>query len=207
LARRIVVLLALAAVLAVPAARADGDPASDFLLYQQAFVPPDAGIPKAYSDQLLATIREAKARGFTIRVALIGTRYDMGSVTVLYDKPTQYARFLGEELSLVYKGRLLVVMKNGLGVSRHGKLIAPEQKVVERIPPPRAGGAALASTATAAVIRLAASHGVVVPMPPLTASGPRKLGSSWRDRITIAVAALLVLALGAVAVRLRGRFR
>jgi hypothetical protein len=206
LARNVAILLALAALVAVPAARADGDPASDYLLYQQAFVPPDAGIPKAYAEQLVAAIRDAKARGYTIRVALIGSRYDMGSVTVLYRKPTQYARFLGEELSFVYKGRLLVVMTNGLAVSRHGKLIASEQKIVERIPPPRLGGAALASAATTAVLRLAAAHGVVVPEPPL-GSGAAKGGSTTRDRITIAVAAALVLGLGALAVRLRGRFR
>jgi hypothetical protein len=90
------------ALLAAPIARADGDPASDYLLGQPTFVPPDDGVPKAYADQLNATVAEAKARGYTIRVALIGTRYDMGSVTVLYREPKRYARFLGQELFLVY---------------------------------------------------------------------------------------------------------
>ena len=95
----------LAALIAVSPARADGDPASDYLLGRSTFIPPDVGIPKAYADQLIATVREAKARGYTIRVALIGSRYDLGSVTILDKKPKRYARFLGTELSLIYKSR------------------------------------------------------------------------------------------------------
>jgi hypothetical protein len=207
LARRIGLLVALAALAVVPLARADGDPASDYLLVQQTFVPPDDGIPAAYAAQLVATVREAKARGYTVRVALIGSRYDMGSVTVLYGKPRQYARFLGEELSLVYKQRLLVVMRNGLAVSRRGKLLPAEQKVVDRLPAPRLGGAALASTASTAVMQLAAANGVVFPKPPLVASGPSGGNSTTRDRITIVAAAAVLAALAALVVLARRRFR
>ena len=49
-------------------------------------------------------LRDAKARGYEIRVALIASRYDMGSVGVLYRQPKRYARFLGQELAFVYKG-------------------------------------------------------------------------------------------------------
>jgi hypothetical protein len=193
-------VLAAVALVAVPAARADADPASDYLLGQSTFIPPDDGIPPAYAKQLIATVREAKARGYTIRVALIGSRYDMGAVTILYRRPKEYARFLGQELSLVYKKRLLVVMPNGLAVSRHGKAVPGEQAVVDRIPPPGTNGTALASTATGAVIRLAAAAGVIVPEQPLAAAGRGAPGSSTsRDRITIAVAALaaaLLVALG-----------
>ena len=102
-------------LLAAPAALADGDPASDYLLTYQAFVPPDDGIPPAYANQLTELLTAERKAGYTIRVALIGTRYDMGSVVVLYRMPKQYARFLGQELFFVYKGRLLVVMPNGYG--------------------------------------------------------------------------------------------
>ena len=105
--------LALAALAAAPLARADADPASDYLLGQSTFVPPDDGIPRAYADQLNATVREAKARGYTIRVALIGSRYDLGSIGSVFGQPKQYARFLGKELTLVYHGRLLVDKANG----------------------------------------------------------------------------------------------
>jgi hypothetical protein len=200
-------LVALAAAATAPAALADGDPASDYLLGQATFIPPDDNVPAAYAAQLVAAVRDAKARGYTIRVALIGTRYDMGAVTVLFRKPKQYARFLGTELALVYKKRLLVVMPNGLAVSANGKLVPSEQKVVDPIRPPGTDGAALASAGTKAVIRLAAAAGVVVPTPPLARTGRSTAGSSTtRDRVTIAVAALAA-ALAVVAYSLYRRRR
>jgi hypothetical protein len=187
--RAFALALVAASLVAVPAAHADADPASDYLIQQATFIPPDDGIPQAYADQLNATVREAKARGYIIRVALIGSRYDMGGVTILYKKPKQYARFLGQELALIYKKRLLVVMPNGLAVSANGKLAPREQAVVDRIPPPGTDGKTLTSTATKAVIRLAADAGLVVPEPPLSSSG-RGGSSANRDRVTIAAAAL-----------------
>lgn len=194
------------ALLAASVARADGDPASDYLLSQPSFVPPDLNVPSAYAAQLNATIAEAKARGYVIRVALIGSRYDLGSVTILYKKPKQYARFLGQELSLIYKKRLLVVMPNGLAVSQNGRLAPREQAVVERIPAPGAGGKALASAATTAVIRLAADAGVVIPEPPLSASGRSSPGANDnRDRVIIAAAAAAAALLIALVVLYRRR--
>lgn len=202
--RRLAVLLAAAALVAVPAAHADGDPASDYLLGQPTFVPPDIGVPKAYADQLNATVAEAKARGYTIRVALLGSRYDMGSVTILYKQPKQYARFLGKELYFVYKGRLLVVMPNGLAVSKGGVLLPAEQTVVDRVPPPGGNGAALASAATHAVAQLAANAGAVFPLPKLGQTG----GSSTnQDRLEIAGIAIVVVLLLAAAGVVRRRRR
>jgi hypothetical protein len=199
-----IVAVVVVALLAAPIARADGDPASDYLLGQSSFVPPDDGVPKAYAAQLAATIADAKARGYTIRVALIGTRYDMGSVAVLYEQPTRYARFLGQELYFVYKGRLLVVMPNGLGVSRAGKASPKEQAVVDRIAAPGKSGAALAAAATRAVSRLAANAGVVFPVPPL---GKTDGSSTTRDRLEIAgivlVVVLLLASIGLVRKRRR----
>jgi len=191
LAKRLVVLGVLAALGLAPVARADGDPASDYLLGQPTFIPPDVGVPRAYADQLNATVREAKARGYTIRVGLIGSRYDMGSVSILYKKPKQYSRFLGQELAFVYKNRLLIVMPNGLAVSRAGKLLPPEQAVVERLPAPGGNGARLASAASRAVIRLAAKNGIVVPSAPLASSGRTTPSShTTSDRLTLIVVAL-----------------
>ncbi len=199
------ILLALAALMVAPLARADGDPASDWLLSQSMFVPQDDGVPSSYSTQLQSVLRDAKARGYDIRVALIGTRYDLGSVYERWKQPKPYARFLGTELSFVYKGRLLVVMPNGLAVTRAGKPIAGDQAVVDRIAAPGADGAALASAATDAVVKLAANHGAVVTAPPLGSSGS---GSSQnRDRVTIAAGTLVVLALLGVAAIWRRRRR
>jgi hypothetical protein len=201
--RRLALVAALALLVAAPVARADGDPASDYLLGQPTFVPPDDGVPKAYEAQLDATVAAAKAHGYTIRVALIGTQYDMGSVAVLWRKPKPYAHFLGQELFFVYKGRLLVVMPNGLAVAKGGKLAPAEQKAVAGIPAPGSSGAALAAAATTAVSRLAADAGVVFPVPKL---GHVATSNANRDRLTIVgVVVVALLAAAAFATLRRGR--
>jgi hypothetical protein len=187
---------------AAPAARADGDPASDYLLSQPTFLPPDAGIPTAYQNQLNQIVADAKANHYEIRVALIATPYDLGSVSVLNNKPKQYARFLGQELAFIYRGRLLVVMPNGLGVSRNGKAVPTYQAVVDRLPAPGKDGAALASAATRAVAKLAASSGVLLTVPPL--KGATSKPNQNYERVVIAVVAALAVA-GLVAVRLLRR--
>jgi hypothetical protein len=201
--------LAVAAVgacllLAVPAALADGDPASDYLLTYQAFVPPDDGIPPAYANQLTELLTAERKAGYTIRVALIGTRYDMGSVVVLYRLPKQYARFLGQELFFVYKGRLLVVMPNGYGVSRGGKALPVQQALTDRLPAPGASGAQLATAAMRAVRALAAASGVQVALPPLRGS---KGTSANQERLEIGVGAAILLVLGGGLTLLRRRLR
>jgi hypothetical protein len=120
-------LLAVSAVAlcCATAARADGDPASDFLPVQNVFTPFDTKIPQPLVGQLTALVNEANARGFKLKVAVIATTYDLGAVPSLFDKPKQYARFLGQELYLMYNGRLLIVMPNGYGLYRHGKPVPP----------------------------------------------------------------------------------
>jgi hypothetical protein len=201
LARRVLAAAALAALavgiaigIAAPAARADGDPASDYLLTKPLFAPQDAGVPSANVEQLTSVIADARARGYTIRVALIGTRYDMGSVYALWKRPKLYARFLGQELKFLYKGRLLVVMPNGLATSTAGVATPQDQAVVDGIRPPGADGAALANAAARAVQKLAARSGVVVTLPPLSAP---KGSSANSDRVKIVVGAAILIALGA----------
>jgi hypothetical protein len=190
--RRWAVLAAVACLLAAPAARADGDPASDYLLGTSAFIPSDANVPDTDAKQLRAVLAEAKARGFAIRVALVASQYDMGSVGTLFLHPRQYARFLGQELFFVYKGRLLVVMPNGYGVSRGGKTLPSAQRIVGRLPRPGIDGHALAGGATAAVRRIAAAEGMHLPLPHIA---PAK--SHAGDWFLIAVVALVVVAAAA----------
>jgi hypothetical protein len=198
--RRWTILAAIVCLLGAPIARADGDPASDYLLGTSAFVPPDANIPSADAQQLREVLATAKARGYEIRVALIATTYDMGSVATLFRRPRQYTRFLGQELFFVYKGRLLVVMPNGYGVSRGGKLFPPAQRLADRLPAPGNDGHALATGATAAVRKLAAADGINVPLPEVA---PAK--SHTGDWFLLGVIALVVIAAGAAAIVARGR--
>jgi hypothetical protein len=187
-----------------PAARADGDPASDYLLGTSAFIPSDANVPSADAAQLRAVLAEAKARRFEIRVALIASKYDMGSVGTLFRKQREYARFLGQELYFVYKGRLLVAMPSGYGVSRGGKVWPSAQRIAGRLPPPGTDGPALASGATTAVRRIAAAQGISIPLPQVAPA--KSHGGRW---LLIAVVALVVVAAagGTIVARRRRAWR
>jgi hypothetical protein len=198
-----VALVLFAALAAVPLARADGDPASDYLLTRSTFVPPDLGISTADAARLSATVEAARSRGYVIHVALIGGAYDLGSVVALNRKPKQYARFLGEELTFVYRGRLLVVMPNGFGVSEGGKPLPAPQRVVDRLPAPGNSGPRLVQAGIDGVRALAAAAGVPVPPPGAAgASGGGSSGLVW-ELGGGAVALALVLSGGFVALRRR----
>ena len=56
-------VLALCTVLLAPVARADGDPASDVLAEQSAFIPAGRGIPASDQARLETVIRSASRRG------------------------------------------------------------------------------------------------------------------------------------------------
>jgi hypothetical protein len=119
-----------------PAALGDGDPASDYLLGRQTFVSPNASVASSDKVQLDALVTASRLHGYTIRIAIIQSRYDLGAVTMLDNKPRLYAHFLSEELRFVYKKRLLVVMPNGYGVANNGKSDPTEQAVLDKLSPP-----------------------------------------------------------------------
>lgn len=163
LAVALAVTLTLTVVLAgalLPAgAIADGDPASDVLVSQSLFLPYDTGVSGAREARLQALLTAADHAGFPIRVAVIPSEYDLGSVGVLWRNPRTYARFLGIELSLAYGGRLLVVMPNGLGFDWPHHSAAAAYAALAKIGVGQGGDAMLAATESA-VRRLAAAAGV-----------------------------------------------
>jgi len=183
--RRVSVLLALGlvlAALATPAARADGDPASDWLYTQWVFFPFDVQFDSGLKQALMTTVDTSKKKGYPIKVALIAQRSDLGSIPQLFAKPEDYARFLGLELRFLYRGRLLIVMPNGLGLSRNGQADVREQRALAGLRVGR-GDNALVETATRAVRRLAAANGVRLPVVKASAHN-----SSSNDRLVIAYA-------------------
>ena len=180
---------------AAQSARADGDPASDYLLGAKIFLPYDAKFPARQSAQLTGLIAAANRAGFKIRVALIWSDYDMGSVTSLWRRPHTYAKFLGLELGFVYKQRLLIVMPNGFGFNWPKHSPVAEYALLSKIPiPPGAGG--LLGAATTAVTKLAAAEGVDVKAPARVTTPAQR---NTHDREIILVAVLGALALAAVA--------
>lgn len=215
----LVVLVGIAALAAT--ARADGDPASDYLLEQQVFLGSDSTHALTSADHLLEqTVKVANAQGYRIRVAVIASQYDLGAVTQVWGRPRTYARFLGIELSLAYRGRLLVVMPDGFGFYWRGHFTTAPYRTLSAIAIGR-GGAATLDAAALAVRRLAGKAGVSTISPILQ---PRSTGgragavvSSARARprssgfslaVAIAAAALLAIAVAtAIASALRERLR
>jgi hypothetical protein len=193
--RRLLLLVLLAALAAAPVARADGDPASDYLYTQKLFLPFDVKVPVARQGELASTIAGATKAGFPIRVAVIGSAYDLGAVPSLWHKPTTYARFLGVELEFVYRGRLLIVMPNGFGFYWNGKPVTREYATLRKITiAPGPNG--LVDAAQTAVSSLAADAGVKV----TPTSAPKSSASSGnRDRLIIIVAAVALIALAGLA--------
>jgi hypothetical protein len=195
------------------AARADGDPASDFLVSQPVFTPfqPPSEILR---QQLTALATAAKRQGFPIRVAVIHAPTDLGAVSALFGKPETYARFLGAEIRFFYRGRLLVVMPHGYGYTRNGKPVPGGAGLLRSIAKPSGGTPDQVTTAAIrALRRLAAASGHRLPVnPPLVgSSGPgtvpgRSQSLLHRDAVLIiAVIVAVASATGLCATFLRRR--
>ena len=108
------VLLFCAALVLAGSASADGDPASDVLIAGSAFTPYPP--PPAEAMQALgAAVNAVELKGDRVKVAVIASPSDLGSVRSLFGRPQDYAKFLSLELSFIYKGPLLVVMPAGFG--------------------------------------------------------------------------------------------
>lgn len=186
--------MAVACVCCPGQARADGDPASDVLLTQSLFVPFDAGVSGRQQAELTLQLRAAARSGYLLRVALIASPTDLGSVTALWNRPLTYAEYLGEELSLAYRGDVLVVMPDGLGVYRSHGPVAGIRGAVSAIRVP-VGPTHLGALALVAIQRLAAASGH-----PLRA--PAAIGSAAPHAAVADSAAWLVFVLGAALIAL-----
>ena len=154
-------------------ARADGDPASDVLASQSLYLPQDAGVSPAQQAQLRALVGATQHSGDQIRVAMIASATDLGSVTELWHQPQNYAEFLAQELSLVYPGAVLVVMPNGYGLGGVAGSPGAERVTLAALGRP---GADLGAATLTAIEHLAAASGHAVTVP--TAAAPPTSGSA-----------------------------
>ncbi len=176
-----------AAVLACAQARSDADPASDVLLSQNVFYPYNPPTSATLQGRLNGVVAAAHRAHFPLKVALIGTPFDLGAIPSFFGKPMQYAAFLDQEITFGSKVPLLVVMPDGYGESG---LPAAARSLIETLRRPAAGSNGLALAAIAAVPRVAAASGYR-----LSVSGGG--GSSSQGASTV-----LVVGLGAVCVAL-----
>ncbi len=195
------VILALAWGWLAASAHADGDPASDVLATQSLFLPQDAGIAVAQRTQLSGLLQGAAQSGYPIRVAIVASSADLGSVTELWREPQTYARFLGQELSLVYRGPLLVVMPNGFGLYAPGpEPTDPSALAGLRSP---TGGGELGTAALTAVERLATAAGHAVPIPAAIVTRSNGGGSDVIPLIALAIGVTLIAAAWTASLRAR----
>ena len=176
-------------LIAAPAAGADSDPASDMLPTEDVYYGYGIDLRSKQAAQLPAMLATSRERGYEIKVALISGFVDLGIATWMWLDPREYARYLGDELSLVYKGRLLVLMRNGYGVYYNGAVPGKERRVISRLDPPRRAARFL-DTAIDTVRDLAAANGVKLKVPGRRAAarrhrdgpGARDADGAGRDR-------------------------
>ncbi len=189
---------------AAPAALADGDPASDYLLSQPIFLPIDNPVSPGQAATFEKLVLGAEKSGLEIKVAVISSKYDLGSVPILFGTPQKYADFLGQELFYYYKDKVLIVMPNGYGIYDHGRSTVAEQAVLAKLPPAHStNGDMLTAAGTRAVEALAKHYGVTI-----AASASSSGGSSTnQERLEIGGAAAVVLVLLGAAALIRRRWR
>jgi hypothetical protein len=198
---RRLLLVAAGLVLALTAATpalADGDPASDMLIAQALFYPVDQTVSTQEVARVNALLASAARQKFPLKVAVIASAYDLGSVPSLFRHPQTYAKFLGEEDFYYWRDELLVVMPNGYGLYRsHGAVPKADAAIVAKLPVPgTTDGTELLTDAATAIEALAARRGLT-----LSDAGAKTSGSDkGQDRVEIG-AGVLILALVGVGLR------
>jgi hypothetical protein len=156
----VVIVVALTCLCLPASARADGDPASDYLLVRDVFYPFQTAINPEARRGLDAAVRSAAAHGFKIRVALIAHDYDLGAVPQLFNKPKTYAKFLAAELQGVLTGPLVIAMPAGFGVYvKEEDRIPSLEKLLAQVDFDASTVDELTETATAGVNKLRSSLG------------------------------------------------
>jgi hypothetical protein len=154
-------------LVAAPAARADGDPASDVLPSQPVFFGSALDLKSKPAAQLDALVKEAKRSGYPVSVAVISRLEDMGSATQYWNDMDNYGEFLAGEIGCCVKGRLLIVMPAGLGVSYIGHSSLADRRLLSGLPAP-GSVPNLMPAAMNAVVKLAAASGVKLVVPDVT---------------------------------------
>jgi hypothetical protein len=200
--RALATVVLLAALAAAPSAHADGDPASDVLLLQDVYSPYQPPVPKTVLDALNNTVKQLHKAGFPLKVAILASKTDMGTVPQFLGRPQPYATFLESEIKFNKAKPLLVVMEAGYGTAEVPPTVA---KAVADVGKPSSGSAdALGRSAIDAVLAAATASGHPLPKPKLPAAADSGGGGGTSPAIIFGVPVLL-LALGGGLAALRAR--
>jgi hypothetical protein len=202
--RRALATAVMLAALATPsAAQADGDPASDVLLLQDVYLPYQPVVPKPVSNALTATVKQLHKNGVPLKVAVIASPTDLGTVPQFMGRPGPYASFLESEIKFNKAKPLLVVMQAGYGTAEVPSNLAAS---LESVPKPASGSAdALGRAAIDAVLKVAAASGHPIAKPKLPASSAGGSGGGGTSPAIIFGVPVLLLAIGGGLAALRAR--
>jgi hypothetical protein len=202
--RSVLLAVVVAGLAAIPLAAADGDPASDYLITQPSFAPFGNDTSTANANELSRLLVDAKTKGMPLKVAVIASAYDLGSVPSLYRQPQEYADFLGQEDYYFFKDELLVVMPNGYGLYKAKTGVpAADKTTIAKLPKPNTtNGNQLIASAEKAVQALAARRGLTV------SAGSASGSDANQERVEIIAGVLGIAIVGLLvrfALRRRGR--
>lgn len=190
-------VVAIVAVSSAPAAYADADPASDFLLAAPVFYPYEPATSPAVKRALESTLAKLKREGLNLKVAIVDSPNDLGGVSNLWRMPQPYADFLGKEISFNQEQALLVVMPPGFGL--YG--ISGRSALSGLTPDASHQADGLARSAIAAVVRLGQANGKQITEP--TIRNEAKSGKSTPALIVFGAPVLLVALAALVALTRR----
>ncbi len=192
---RAALVIALAFMFAAhpPSALGDADPASDVLLAQNAFYPYQPPVSPALERAMENVLGAAARAGLPLKVAVIGSREDLGAVPDFFGHPQQYAQFLDKEISFNDRPPLLVVMPSGFGVVAAGPPNALSGLRVDT----QHGSYGLVRSAILAVVSLARARGRTIATPSI----PPDSSPGGSPGILFALPIALIVLVGLVARR------
>ena len=207
--RQATALLAVAAALLTPsAARADGDPASDVLLFQDAYLPNFPPPSEAETDTLTRLLAELRGDDFAMKVAVISSTGDLGANPELFGNPADYVNLLAHEIAFrVRNPHLLVVMPTGMA----GRNLGPDaESILASIEiDTEAETDGLVRAAIEAVAKIASANGHATEVPDIEEDPEFGAGDGGRSYLALYFVAGLLVTLGlslvAVSRRIRAR--
>jgi hypothetical protein len=205
-------LLALSLLALLPAAApADGDPASDVLLAQDAYYPYAPKTSRPLARALDALLKDVRAAGYPMKVALIETPADLGAYPNFFNDPQRYAGLLASEISFNARPHLLIVMPTGFAGSNLGAKVDSALAGITIDQAAKSDG--LVKAALTAVAHIASFNGHPTPVPaaaatkvaPSHASSNRSTPSLLVYGGPVLLVAIAILALLFVSRRREGR--
>lgn len=178
-----------------PARPCRGDPASDVLLAQNAFYPFQPPVAPALETALNEALNRSAQAGLSLKVAIIGSREDLGLDPRFFGYPQAYARYLDREISFNQVQPLLVVMAAGYGTIAAGPASALAAVPIDT----RHASSGLTRSAIFAVMALNRARGHPIFMRSIPSAA--KAGGGPPVTLLFALPLVLLILAGALALR------